>query len=214
MYIFGYLQPPPTHTHRANNRKKAFVCNYICRRCWRRAVSKRNSCTAEQREGRTWSCLGSTGPTAFGWGSGRGGRTERKVFTVYHRALLSGPLSPQTFHDPFRCLLLWCFATCHTRDTDLWEGTLQKKRRYKHMTSWTVDLQNLSIWISKIAIYLFFFLFVGPFLIFVIEQKSLFFPVVVLSPPPLHNEQVQQAGWLEHPGHLVLTRNHLFYFKP
>lgn len=44
MYILGYLHTP----HRAHNRRKAFVCHCICGTCWRRALSKTNSCIAKQ----------------------------------------------------------------------------------------------------------------------------------------------------------------------
>lgn len=76
MYILGYLYTP----HRANNRRKTFVCHCICGTCWWRALSKTNSCTAKQH---------GLAPVSEVRGlflveeSGRGGRGRNKRYSLY-----------------------------------------------------------------------------------------------------------------------------------
>lgn len=98
---------------------------------------------------------------------------------------------------PPRCSFFWHFY--HFSCQGHWPSARGVKemiqKHYKHTTSQTADLQNLNIWISKIAIY---YLFVGLFLIFVIEQKPLLFPSVVLT-SPIPN-WTSTGGWLHHSG--------------
>lgn len=188
MYILGYLYTP----HRANNRRKAFVCHCICGTCWWRALSKTNSCTAKQHGlapvSEIRGCFWLRNLVGVGEEGTKGIRCTRQGADFWSSFSPHFPGPPPDVRS-----LFWHFYhfSCqwHWPSARGVKETIQK--HYKHATSQTADLQSLNIWISKIAIY---YLFVGLFLSFVIEQKPLLFPSVALT-SPIPN-WTSTGGWL------------------
>lgn len=173
---------------------------------------KQNKQLHSQTARTTRSCLWSKGLFLIEE-SGRGRRGRNKRYSLYTAGRwLPVPFLPTFSWTPSRCSLFWHFYhfSCQWHwpsARGVWRKTIQK--HHKHATSQTADLQNLNIWLSKIAIY---YLFVGLFLSFVIEQKPLLFPSVALS-SPIPN-WTSTGGWLRHSGQPdPHTRSHFCSIK-